>query len=369
MLGREGWIMSDNITIINETTVSETNVKCPGCGGTLTYDPKTLKLLCGSCGLTKELPPPEAGAVIEELDFNTAVQRASVNWGSIRKLITCANCGGQSIYEASQVSGCCPFCGSANVMPASENEQIMAPGAVIPFAVDKAKAERCFHDNLKKKRYIYQSALDSKLDNIIGLYLPFWTFDTDTVSSFTAKIGYTRESTDGGYVVWKTFSGVRNQFIDDMIVYASDSVRNSHIPKVTNFHFDKLVPYDPKYLAGIVAERYTVGLNDAWERAKVQIAKKLKTDIGTAQKNKNGGDVVGRVQFSTNYYNVKFKYILAPVYLASYKFRGKTYQVAINGQSGEVDCDAPSWRWLFILMCILAPATIMTLMFLFRLFN
>ena len=154
-----------------------------------------------------------------------------------------------------------------------------------------------------------------------------------------------------------------------MIVYASASLRNTHIPKVTNFYFDKLVPYDPKYLAGIVAERYTVGLNEGWEKAKVQIAKKLRTDIGTAEKNKHGGDTVGRVQFSTNYYNVKFKYILAPIYLATYKFANKTFQVAINGQSGAVDCDAPSWRWLFILMCILAPLTIMTLMFLLRLVN
>lgn len=361
--------MAENITVINETTVSETNVKCPGCGGTLKYDPSALKLVCVSCGLTKDLTAPEAGAVIEELDFNTAVQRASVNWGTVRKLITCANCGGQSVYEASQVSGCCPFCGSTNVMPAAENEQIMAPGAVIPFAIDKAKAEKCFHDHLKKKRYIYQSALNSKLENVIGVYLPFWTFDTDTVSSYSAKIGFERTTNDGTVVDWKTYRGVRNQFIDDMIVFASANLRNDHIPKVANFYFDKLVPYDPKYLAGIVAERYTVGLNEGWEKAKVQIAKKLRTDIGTAEMNKHGGDTVGRVQLSTNYYNVKFKYILAPIYLATYKYANKTYQVAVNGQSGAVDCDAPSWRWLLILMCILAALTIMTLMFLFRFFN
>ena len=111
--------MSENTQIINEVTMSNTDVKCPGCGATVKYDPTTLKMLCPFCGTSRELPQPEAGAVIEELNFNAAIQRASVNWGTVRKLIVCANCGGQSIYDASQVSGCFPFCGSTSGMPAA----------------------------------------------------------------------------------------------------------------------------------------------------------------------------------------------------------------------------------------------------------
>ena len=346
--------MSENIQVINEVTMSNTDVKCPGCGATVKYDPATLKMVCPFCGTSRELPQPETGRVIEELDFNTAMQRASVNWGSVRKLIVCKNCGGQALYDASQVSGCCPFCGSTSVMPAAENEQIMAPGALIPFAVDNEKAARCFVDNVKRKRFVPKAVQQCKLENFIGLYLPFWTFDTDTVSAYIAKIGYRHTDSDGDtYYTYKKYKGVRNQFIDDMIVYATDKVKHPHISKVQNFYFDRLVPYAPEYLAGFVAERYTVGLNDGWERAKVQIEKKLKSDIGTYERDLHRGDTVSEVKIATNYYNVKFKYILAPMYLASYKYGGKTYQVAINGQTGAVFCDTPSYLWKIILFIAL----------------
>lgn len=350
--------MAENIKIINEVTMSDTDVKCPGCGATVKYDPETLKMVCPFCGTSRELPQPEAGAVIEELDFNTAIQRASVNWGTVRKLIVCSNCGGQSIYEASQVSGCCPFCGSTSVMPAAENEQIMAPGAVIPFTIDNKKAYACFQDHVKRKRFVPKSVYDVKLDNFIGLYLPFWTYDTDTVSSYVAKIGYAHKDSDGDtYYTYKSFKGVRNQFIDDMIVYATDKIQHPHIAKVQNFYFDKMVPYKPEYLAGFVAERYTVGLNDGWERAKVKIAEKLKHDIGQYEKQRNSGDKVDKVKLSTNYYNVKFKYILAPMYLATYKYGDKVYSVAINGQTGEAYCDTPSYLWKIILFIALGVVT------------
>ncbi len=362
--------MAENVQIINEETISNTDVKCPGCGATVKYDPATLKMLCPFCGTSRELPQPEAGAVIEELDFNTAVQRASVNWGTVKKLIVCKNCAGQALYDASQVSGCCPFCGSTSVMPAAENEQIMAPGALIPFAVDGAKAARCFSDFVNKKRFVPKGVRSVKLENFVGLYLPFWTFDADTVSSYIAKIGFEHTDSDGDtYYTYKKYKGVRNQFIDDMIVYATDKVTHPYISRVQNFYFDKLVPYAPEYLAGFAAERYTVGLNDGWERAKVLIRRKLKDDIGAYEKKLHRGDTVKEVNLSTNYYNVKFKYILAPMYLATYRYGNKTYQVAINGQSGATYCDTPSYLWKVILFIVLGiisiPLFFITLIFIF----
>ena len=354
--------MAENIQVINEVTMSNTDVKCPGCGATVKYDPATLKMVCPFCGTSRELPQPEAGKVIEELDFNTAIQRASVNWGTVRKLIVCANCGGQALYDASQVSGCCPFCGSTSVMPAAENEQIMAPGALVPFYIDNAKAQQSFQDFVKKKRCVPNEVINAKLQNLVGLYLPYWTFDTDTVSSYIAKIGFEHTDSDGDtYYTYKKYKGVNNQFIDDMIVFATDKIQHPFISKVQDFSFDQLVPYAPEYLAGFAAERYTVGLNDGWERAKVLIAKKLKYDIGQKEKYLHRGDTVKEVTLSTNYYNVKFKYILAPMYLATYTYRGKTYQVAINGQTGKTFCQVPSYLWKIILFIILGVLSMLML--------
>ena len=76
--------MPKNVKVINEVTLSNTDIKCPGCGATIKFDPSTSKLVCPFCGTTKEIPLPEAGTVIEEHDFYSVIQRASVNWGTVK---------------------------------------------------------------------------------------------------------------------------------------------------------------------------------------------------------------------------------------------------------------------------------------------
>ena len=109
-----------------------------------------------------------------------------------------------------------------------------------------------------------------------------------------------------------------------------------------------LIAEAKKLSIDISALRYNIMLLKIWSD---------KHDIGEYERVRNRGDRVGKVKLSTNYYNVKFKYILAPMYLATYTYGGKTYSVAINGQSGETYCDAPSYLWKLILFIALGVIT------------
>ena len=340
--------------VIGAVNVSSTEVKCPGCGASIgiKYDPEALNLTCPFCGLVSQLPQPGSVPVIEELDFNSALQRASVNWGNIKKMIVCANCGGQTIFDAEQVTGACPFCGSTSVTPAAENSQIMAPQAVIPFAVTKEMTQLCFDSFLNSKRLASKKVYGCKLENIMGIYLPFWTYDTLAVSYYFAHTAETK------YSPRQDFRGVLNQFYDDLVIYGSDKIRNQNIKRVQKFDFLRMVPYSPKYLAGIPAERYTVGLNDGWERAKEQIRKKTRRTLQRKFFMKAAIDAI-----NTNYYNVKFRYVLAPIYLATYTCGKKTIPVAINGQTGETYCEVPSMLAKLIVIPMLFLWLALTLFF------
>ena len=138
--------MSENKRLIGSVNVTSTEIKCPGCGASIgiRFNPSSTTLTCPFCGLSSYLPTPQNGAVAEELDFNAAMQRASVDWGHYKKLIICSNCGGQTVYDTEQVTGACPFCGSTSVAPAAETEQIMVPNAVIPFSFTPEQTQEYF---------------------------------------------------------------------------------------------------------------------------------------------------------------------------------------------------------------------------------
>ena len=165
--------MSENKPFIGAVNVTSTEVKCSSCGGTIgvKYDPESLNLTCPFCGQVSRLPQPGTVPVVQEVDFNSALQRASVNWGHVKKLIVCSNCGGQTLYDAEQVTGACPFCGSTSVTPAAENPQIMAPQSVIPFSISRDMAHQCFSDLMHRKHCLRSGVADSIREKCFSLEL------------------------------------------------------------------------------------------------------------------------------------------------------------------------------------------------------
>ena len=333
--------MAENKNVIGSIHVTSTDITCPGCGATnINFDPVTAALSCPFCGLSAQLPTPQSGANAQELDFNSAIQRASVDWGHFKKIMICSNCGGQTFYDSEQITGTCPFCGSSSVAPAADTDQIMYPNAIIPFSVSKEDTQKLFIDFAMRKSLVDKKVFNCKLEKIVGIYIPYWTFDAITASTYCAQ--KTGKYERGEYVTANWY-----QTFDDLALFASDRIRHPFISRVQDYDFNKAVPYSTEYLAGIPAERYTLGLNEAWERTKKKMTEKMTRDINRSHRGLLVRDI------NTNYYNVKFRYILTPVYLAKYKFGDKTYPVAINGQTGKVYCDIPTKIKKIILLSII----------------
>ncbi len=328
-------------------TMESTDKKCPSCGGTLVFDPETGGLLCSFCGYTRELPKPENNTAFDELDFETAKNRASFDWGSAKKTVICQQCGGETVYDALETADCCPFCGSTSVMPVADSEDVMAPGGVVPFAISQEKAAELFKGWIGKKLFAPNDAKKScSAKDINGVYLPYWTYDSDTTSPYTARVGYDERVKRGDHyetkTTWKNTSGVYSEFIDDYTVFGSKkSDNNPYIKSVSQFDFSKLRPYSPEVVAGFAAERYSVGLDEGWDIAKKGINQRLNSNMKAEIKKRTRADRVDRLQFSTVYDNITFKYLLAPIWLASYKYRDQVYNIVINGQTGKVAGKTP----------------------------
>lgn len=335
--------------IMSEVTMDVTNKKCPNCGATVVFDPESGGMLCEFCGYKCELPKPEAGSEICEMDFESATQTASFEWGAQKKTVVCKQCGAETIYDALETAAVCPFCGSTSVMPAASNDS-MAPGAVVPFAVTKETAGEKFTSWIKGKLFTPSKAKKSaKPDSFQGVYLPYWTYDAQTTSSFTARAGYDRRVKRGdSYVTettWRPCSGVYQEFIDDETVMASKKNDNSIVKACEPFDFTKLVPYSPQVVAGFIAERYSIGLKDGWGLAQQSIKKRLQSNIHSYIRKNWKCDRVESLTFSTLYSNITYKYLLVPVWISSFKYNDKVYQFVVNGQTGKVGGHAPVSVW------------------------
>ncbi len=355
----------------SETTEDITNKKCPQCGATITFDPASGKLHCDYCGYECELPNPDDGSGICEMDFNAALNRESYNWGEQKKTVECKQCGAVTIYDALETAAVCPFCGSTSVMPATHNDTI-APGAVCPFSIPKETASESFTKWLKKKWFAPRKAKKNACpESFQGVYLPYWTFDAQTTSNFTARAGYDRKvrKKDGSYETvtdWKRVSGVFQDFIDDEMVMASKRLDKSGVKDCGPFKLSKLVPYSPQILAGFAAERYSIGLSEGWKMAQDFIRLKLKRRMESYIKSKWRCNQVSGLNFSTLYSNITYKYILVPAWISSFKYKNKNYQFAVNGQTGKVGGKAPVSAFRVILAVLLGIGACVGLYYLLR---
>ena len=355
--------------IFSERTEKETDKKCPNCGATVVFDPATGGMHCEYCGYTCELPMADSENEICEMDFESALHTESYDWGEQKKEVQCKQCGAVTVYDALETAAVCPFCGSTSVMPAA-NENTIAPGAVCPFAVTKDQAGESFTKWLKGKLFAPRKAKQSaRPESFTGVYLPYWTYDAQTTSNFTARAGYDRtvKDKDGNRKTvtdWRHVSGIYQKFFDDVTVMASKRQTDSGVKACEPFDFSKLVPYSPQVVAGFIAERYSIGLKEGWESAQKNIQSRLHSDISSYVRRHWNANRADSVRFSTLYSNITYKYLLVPTWISSFKYKDKVYQFAVNGQTGKVGGKAPVSVWRVLIAIALGIALIALLAYL-----
>ena len=335
----------EQIEVITEgQTEDVTDKKCPNCGATVVYDPDTLAMTCPFCGYSRQLPKPEDnGQDVEELDFSSAKNRESLDWGKEKKSLVCKNCGAETIMDTADTAQCCPYCGSTQVMPVDNDDDVVAPGGVVPFEITKEKAAQLFQGWMKGKLFAPNEAKKScEAKNFSGVYLPYWTYDSQTTSPYEIKLGFNSKDSQGNTTTtYRTYRGIYERFIDDETVYASKKTNNPYIKQASKFDFTKLRKYSPEFIAGFLAERYTVGLDEGWDIAKGQIKSKIDSEIRSMEKKKRKADSVSKLTFNTAYSKVTYKYVLAPIWIANFKFKDKVYNIVVNGQTGQIRGEAP----------------------------
>ena len=222
-----------------------------------------------------------------------------------------------------------------------------------------------------KKRFWAPNALkkDYQIDKTFkGIYVPYWTYDTQTYSSYNGQAGHYYYVTQRYTVMvdgkpqartrqvqkirWFPVSGNHNKFFDDVLVNDSANIDQNIIAAIQPFNLQALTLYDAKYLAGFAAEKYKSGVKSIWEKAKNMISQRIQNDIRVIIL--RSADVVGTLNIHTDYQDVTYKHMLLPVWISAYHFRGKLYNFYINGQTGEVQGKSPVSVFKVIIAILIA---------------
>lgn len=324
---------------------------CENCGGNMTFDPDNNALSCAYCGNKRIIS--DQSDEIKEYDYEIAEKDEPSDWGVETTVIKCENCGAETVLESYGMAQFCSFCGSSHVAKTEERAGI-PPESLIPFKINEKKALESFA-NWIKKRYMAPRALKNNYTTkqINGVYVPFWTYDSQTVSDYTGEGGThywvteTYTAVENGKTVTKTrqvrhtrwwpTSGVYSQYFNDVMVNASKQVREKKISRIESYQLSDLVGYKPEYLSGFYAERYSIGLREGWGIAGNMIKDRIHEGIIR----EINADEVRNLHVDTKHRNIKYKHILLPIWISSYSYKNKIYHFMMNGQTGEVGGKAP----------------------------
>jgi len=341
---------------------------CPACGAQAEWSASKHMLVCPFCGTESPYEIDKDTGKIQEIDLIKALREMPEDqrgWQTERRSVQCQSCKAVMVYDPARVGQNCEFCGSPALVDYQEVKSPIRPQSLLPFKGSQTD----IRDSIRRwyaSKWFAPNKLKSKalVDQIKGLYVPYWTFDAQVHCPWEAEAGYyyyvTEEYRDNQgksqtrqvqKVRWEYASGQLDHFFDDEPVPGTKGLDLNLLKQVEPWPTAELVPYDTAYLSGFVVEHYQVVLVDAAKASRDAMHDKLMALCAAEVP----GDTHRNLRISPQYSSETFKHILAPVWLLTYTYGAKTFQVIANGYTGRIAGKYPksAWKIFFLVMAIL----------------
>ena len=383
-----------------------TTYQCPACVGPLQYSAATGKLECEYCGSSYEVAEVEAfyakknaptepkltcpacktelnsegisgeatcpgcGAEFQMEDLRAyAAQMAkkgedNMNWDTEAgsqwqegeadglRIYGCKQCGGEIVADETTGATHCPYCGNPVVLT-GHFTGLLKPDLVIPFKVDKKAAIAALQNHYKGKVLLPKVFKDQNhIEEVKGLYVPVWLFDTDADAYVQYRATRTRTWSDSQYNYTATdyYAVLRGGGIgfENVPVDGSTKMDDALMESIEPFNIADAVPFQTAYLPGYMADKYDVDAPSSIDRANQRIKQSTEDAFRSTVL---GYTSVTTVNSNISLQNGKARYALYPVWILNTDWNGQKFTFAINGQTGKIAGDLPMdkgafWKWL-----------------------
>lgn len=310
-------------------------LKCKNCGGVLEFDPESQRMKCPYCGMEEEITAEE-----DRIGQDDETGEAEPNRGDF-KIITCESCGAELLTDEYTTATFCSYCGSPALVESRLTEE-QKPDGIMPFWINREKALEAYRAWTRKgflTPKVFKSA--AVMEKISGIYVPFWLYDYRTDLHAEGQCVRIRHSSDSEntythrdfYYVCRDIEAKFEKVPAD----ASEKMEDGMMDQLEPFHYEDLRPFSMKYLSGYLSERYNMTAEALEERVENRVNAYVEDILGKEVRGYSEKYLTKNIKNHPQ----KAEYVLLPVWLLNYRYNGKNYSFAMNGQTGKIVADLP----------------------------
>jgi len=349
-----------------------TNYQCPACTGPLHYAGDSGNLECEYCGSSftvqqiealfedKEEAAAEAAAEAEAIEAEESTEvdgdweTAGEYWDAEAeglKAYNCPSCGAELIMDETTIASACPYCNNPNIVPGVFNKTLK-PDYVLPFKLDKDYAKQALKKYYKGKKLLPKAfAEKNHIEEIKGVYVPFWLFDGKADADMTFRGTKMFSVVRGDYQITTTENyHVRRAGtveFEKIPVDASSKMPDELMDAIEPFDYREMVEFSTAYLPGYMADKYDVSVEECSKRADERA---INSAVSMVEQTASGYASCALLSKKVNVRRGNVKYALLPVWMLSTRWNGQNYLFAMNGQTGRFIGDLPVdkgrfWGW------------------------
>lgn len=340
-----------------------TNYQCPACTGPLHFAGASGKLECEHCGssfdvgVIEQIYADKERAAAEAARPQPEIPMGGGEWSEEEaarmRAYSCPSCGAELICDDTTAATSCPYCGNPSVIPGQFSGQLR-PDCVIPFKLDKNAAVAALKQYYNKKKFLPKSfASGNHIEEIKGVYVPFWLFDgeSDGHVNYRGTRVHTHRRGDEEITVTEHYRVARAGTVafEKVPVDGSTKMPDAHMDAIEPFNYGDLKDFSTAYLPGYLADKYDQDAKECRNRAYVRIKNSTESALAATAV---GYSTLTPETSTVRLNECKSQYALLPVWMLNTKWEGKDFLFAMNGQTGKLIGDLPVdrkkfWLWFF----------------------
>lgn len=323
--------------------------KCLCCGAPLEYKAGEEKVTCPYCDakfaiadLEKKYAQEQEMAAkaqeAKEKKWNT--EDAGSPWGNeeaqMMKAFCCSSCGAEIVCDENTIATECCYCGNPTMLP-SRFEGSLKPDYILPFRKTKEEAVAAMKKYYEGKKLLPDAFTnENRLQEIQGLYVPFWLFDSgaEATATFNTTTSLVYDSDDETITETSHFQCLRSGRADFRMipVDGSSKLADDFMDSIAPFDYSQLQPFTTAYMPGYLADKYDEDAETCSSRADSRMEESMRKVL---EDQVTGYQTCEMEEYHMAKTEGKVSYCLAPVWILTTQYEGKPYTFMMNGQTGK----------------------------------